>query len=241
MDKLKQWSLITGLVIVLILVGGFLALVQPKRGEASKIRGAVVTQEQANRTLEGQIKVLQEQATHLPTYQARLAAITAKVPESPALPGLIRQLSSAADSAGVSLNGLTPAQPALVQASASTPTSATAGTPASPTGSGTTAGTTRLARIPVSLDVSGGYFQVEQFLSDLESLPRSFLVTTFTASRPEQSTAPVAPPPGGGLVKPAGSLTVKIQGQVFMNAAALGGAAPTATRPTAATAPAAAH
>jgi hypothetical protein len=74
----------------------------------------------------------------------------------------------------------------------------------------------QLASIPLTLNVVGGYFQAEQFVSALENLPRSMRVTNLTIA------------PGANPVKPAAasaadvadgkSLLTVVTGQVFMAA-----------------------
>jgi Tfp pilus assembly protein PilO len=82
-----------------------------------------------------------------------------------------------------------------------------------------------LYQVPLTLNVTGSYFELEQFINKLEGLKRSFLVTGFTVT-----TAPVDESATGDGSGPApGDLTLTLQGRVFL--------APPAT--TAATSPSA--
>src|SRR5207302_8767298 len=118
-----------------------------------------------------------------------------EVPDSPALPTLIRQLSAAADSAGVNLVSLAPGQPALVPVTVVVKPGATTGTaPAAPATSAATAAAAPgalLAAIPLQIQVQGSYPNLQLFFAALEGLPRSMLVTQFNA-------APLAQGSGAG-------------------------------------------
>ncbi|HEY5334849.1 MAG TPA: type 4a pilus biogenesis protein PilO, partial [Mycobacteriales bacterium] len=82
-----------------------------------------------------------------------------------------------------------------------------------------------LAQIPVSLSVTGSYFDIEQFLDQLEGLQRSMLVNTFTIGYQGDKAASS----GSTQTVGNGELTVSIQAQVFMSTAALGSATTAAT------------
>jgi Tfp pilus assembly protein PilO len=85
---------------------------------------------------------------------------------------------------------------------AQTPVAATSGetaetAPAAPTAA--------LYQVPLNLEVSGSYFELEQFVNKLEGLKRSFLVTGFTlAEGDSESEVP-------------GDLKLSLQGRVFLS------------------------
>ena len=214
--KMKQWVALTAVGVLAVMAAGWFLLVSPKRGEASNIRAQVASQDSTNSGLQTQLAMLKAQAKTLPQQQAKLARVAAKIPDNPALPSLIRALSAAAEDAGVELVSIAPSGPTPVAAAATTPTTpgatgaagasnarsavpgaasgASSSTPVTLTGSAPSskfsAGT--LTAIPVSINVVGGYFQVEQFLDKLEGLARAAKVTAFTlnpSSNPFKSQA----------------------------------------------------
>lgn len=217
MDKLKQFTIFTVLGCLLVLAAGWFLLVSPKRSDAAALRTQAESQVSANAQLENQLQVLKAQAKDLPKQQAKLAAVAAKIPDNPALPAMIRALTTAATAAGVELVTVTPGPPAAVTAApagapaAAGPAAPAAGAPAA----GGTAGT--LAQIPLSLNVAGGYFQVEQFVSNLENLPRSMRVTNVTLAPGANPIKPVATG-STTTVDDGKTLTTTITGQVFMAA-----------------------
>jgi Tfp pilus assembly protein PilO len=178
--------------------------------------------------------VLKAQAQDLPKQEAFLAQIRRQLPDNPALPTLIRNLTSAAGKSGVELTSLTPELPVAVLAPVAVVAAPTATTAPADEGSAAPAPVAAppaptLYQVPITVKTSGSYFETEQFLNKLEGLKRSFLVTGF-------SLKSVAPVPG----EPAG-LALEIKGRVFLSPAAANTAAsataPAVTSPT--TAPAA--
>ena len=208
MDKLKQYVVFTVLGCLLVLAAGWFVLVSPKRSDASALRDQAATQVAANAQLETRLAVLKAQAKALPKQQAKLAAVAAKIPDNPALPALIRALTTAAKSAGVELVSVTPTAPAAVaSAPATTTTTAAAAAPASSAG--------QLASIGVALNVAGGYFQTEQFVANLENLPRSMRVSGLTLT---PGNNPVTKAPTGAAATDGKTITSTINAQVFMAA-----------------------
>ncbi|MCW2600799.1 MAG: hypothetical protein JWM02_2628 [Frankiales bacterium] len=215
MDKLKQWVALTMLGIIAIVVAGWFLLISPKRSEAAGIEAQAAQQTNANSALQTQIQVLKSQAKQLPQQQAKLAAVQAKIPDNPALPTLIRVLSAAADDAGVELVSMAPGQPTAVAAPvAAAPVAAGGAAGAAPTTATTAVASSAgaLQSIGLTLNVVGGYFQVEQFLDRVESLSRALKVTGFTLA------------PGANPVKPAAgqsstdgsTLSAAITGTVYL-------------------------
>lgn len=226
MTRARQWSVLTAVACLAVLAVGWFILVKPQRTHAASLRSQAAQVDQSNLGLQAQIDHLRAQAKGLSAQQRKLADIATKVPDSPALPSLIRQLSTAADGAGVNLVSLAPGQPTLVQAPIAPATTATA--PTGTTSTGTSPATTTaapaaagavLASIPLQVQVQGSYFNLEQFFAAVEAMPRAMLVTQFSA-------APIVPgtsTTGGPTVAP-GTLNVTLTAAVFMspNAAVAG-------------------
>lgn len=234
MDKLKQWVALTVVGCLAIVAGGWFLLVSPKRQHATELRQAAAIQVDANNALETQLVQLKAQARDLPKEQAKLAAVAARIPDSRAMPALIRALNKAAKSSGVELVSVSPSSTTLVAAAslatvpvavpaaasparpAAAPPAGTSGAavaaPAAASASSSAAG--QLASIGVTLNVVGGFFQIEQFVSALESLQRSMRLTNVSLApgvspvRPVTSTA-------SGPVDDGKSLTATLLGQVY--------------------------
>ncbi|TAL24988.1 MAG: hypothetical protein EPN99_02135 [Frankiales bacterium] len=220
MDKLKQWVALTLVGCLGIMAAGWFLMVSPKRSEAAEVRAAAIAQESTNQGLRTKLEVLKAQAKDLPKKQADLARVAAKIPSDPGLPALIRALTAASTSAGVELVSVTPGPPAAVAAPVATqpvatPAAAPAGQPAaSPAAAAPAASVGTLAAIPVAINVVGGYFEVSQFLANLENLPRALRVTNLTlapGTSPTEKADTTSADDGS-------SLTSTITGSVYMAA-----------------------
>jgi Tfp pilus assembly protein PilO len=211
MDKLKQYVALTVLGSLVVLALGWFFVVSPKRSQASDLDSQTATKSSENSQLKAALQVLKAQAKDLPKQQAKLAAVAARIPDNPALPALIRALTTASKSAGVELVSVTPGVPAAgtgVAAGGAVTAPAAAGTTAAvPTG---TAG--QLQTIPLALNVVGGYFQVEQFVAALENLPRSMRVSNLQLTPGPNPVKPTT----GAPVDDGRSLVTTISGSVFM-------------------------
>ena len=88
------------LALLLVIAAWFL-LIAPERSNAADLRDQVSAQEASNEQIALKTKQLEAQFASLPARQAQLAEIKQQMPDNPALPSLIRDLSSNATSAGV--------------------------------------------------------------------------------------------------------------------------------------------
>jgi len=223
MEKMRQWTILTALGVVGVMAAGWFLLVSPQRSHASQLRGDAAGIEQSTGSLQAQIAQLKQQQKGETAQQRRLMQIAEQIPDNPQLPALIRELSVAAHDAGVSLDSLAPSAPALVT------TTATGGTAAA--GSAASA---PLAQIPVTIAVTGSYFNIETFMRELEHLDRALMSTglTVAAATGDTSTS------GAGAAPNA--LTGQIQAVVFESPSVVPAAqAQTAAPATASSAPAA--
>jgi Tfp pilus assembly protein PilO len=217
MDKLKQYVVFTVLGCLVVLAAGWFLLVSPKRSDAQALRSDRDAAQASNNDLLRKLQVLKAQAKNLPKEQAKLAAVAARIPDNTAMPALVRALTGAAKSAGIELVSVTPSAPVVVAGAAAAAPAAPAATGAKAavpaTGSAAaSASAGQLASIPLTLSIAGGYFQVEQFVANLENLPRAMRLNNLAIA------------PGINPVKPTSAATVDdgksllstVTGQVFM-------------------------
>jgi type IV pilus assembly protein PilO len=201
MTVTRKWSFLALLLVVAIFAAGWFLLISPKRGEAADLKSQTASQEEANSRLEQKLQVLVAQQEELPRQRARLAQIRTQIPDNPALPALIRDLTSAGRKVGASIDAMSPALPTALAPAAQVPVaSGTEATPAAPAAAA-------LYQVPLTLEVSGSYFELEQFVNKLEGLKRAYLVTGFTLGEGEGDAE-------GGT---AGDLKLSLQGRVFLS------------------------
>ena len=221
MEKMRQWTILTALGVVGVLAAGWFVLVSPQRSHVSDLKAKALTEQQATSQVQAQVAQLKQQQQGEPAQQRKLMKIASQIPDNPQLPTLIRELAAAAHKSGVSLDAMAPAQPTMLAAAAPT----TTGTAA--TG---TAAAAPLASIPVTISVTGSYFNIESFMRSLEHLDRALLAKGLT----------VAPATGNSDAKSApNALSGQIQAVVFESpVVAPAAATATAPAPAASTAPA---
>jgi type IV pilus assembly protein PilO len=220
MTKTQQWSALTGLAVVVVLLAGWFLLVAPKRGEVADLREQTTAQEQRHQQVRTQLAMLKAQDADLPAQRARLAEIAAKLPDGTALPALVRSLTETADRSGVDIVSITPGQPAAVTGSSGSSSGSSgagsSGKGSSSTGSAGAGNGGQLASIPVTLQVHGGFFQLEGFVHRLETLRRAFLVTGVTLAPGPKLQPSGADAGGGGSDAWTGNLVATLTGRVFM-------------------------
>jgi len=132
--------------MVLVLVAGAMLLVRPVRESTSQARDDERAARRESQTLQDQIRVLQSLQANEATLREQAAKALAEFPPTPALPGLVNALQNLADKAGVELASVSPSTP---KPSSLHP---------------------QLAEITTQLNVTGGYFEIQDFLSRLEDL-----------------------------------------------------------------------
>jgi type IV pilus assembly protein PilO len=238
MTATRKWSALAVLLVAAIFVASWFLLIAPKRSEASGLRAQKAEQDATNQRLIEQLEVLKAQAQDLPKQEAFLAQIRRQVPNNPALPALIRDLTAGAKKSGVDIISLAPALPIAVVAPVATTVAVptTAGTAApSPTTTPAAGAVTVpsaaapvLYQVPITVKTSGSYFETEQFLNKIEGLKRSFLVTGFTLKYAQSTSENPT----------AGPLEMEIKGRVFLSPAAAVAAGATVPVPGATTTPA---
>src|SRR5947209_20010643 len=182
MSKTRQWALLTAVACLAVLAAGLVLVIKPQRADASRLRTQTAGVESHSAQLRSQVDQLRQEQKDLPAVQKLLSQIATKIPDNPALPTLIRQLSAAADGAGVTLISLAPSAPTVATTAPGAVTAAGAGATAATTAgaSSTSPAASPLASIPITVQVQGSYFNIEQFFSAVESLNRAMLVGGFT-------------------------------------------------------------
>jgi Tfp pilus assembly protein PilO len=140
-------------VVLVILAVAFLVL--PKNSEVGEKRQDLQEAEEQEAVLQSELARLQALEEDLPRIRRQLAGFRRAVPAVADLPGLINQLQSAADVAGVDFFAITPAEPLPAVGGQAT-------------------------QIPARIQVIGGFFPVDELLFRLETLRRAAKVVSIT-------------------------------------------------------------
>lgn len=174
-DGAIKWYAGSALAAVLVLVAGWSLLVSPQRANAEEINVSAEARVAANMATERQIASLKAQYKDLPVLEQQLAAVRGRIPQAPNLPGLLRSLTTTAKTAGVDLKSVTPSVPAAIGG----------GSGAGADGAGLAA-PGQVNQVPMALAVEGKFANIRLFLSGLEAMPRSFLVSSLDVKRDEE-------------------------------------------------------
>lgn len=165
---------IFGAVLLLVSALAFLLVLQPQAARIADTKKQTDAQVQRTSQLNlelGQLQALQQQA---PQLRARAQRVDTAIPNDPQLGPFILQVQEAATKSAIDWLVVSPSPPAT----------------------GPEAG---LLEIGVSMNLNGGYFQVQDFLARLETLGRAVKISAVTLG-----------PGPTGLPQLAASLTMKM-------------------------------
>lgn len=185
----RRAALITGGTALGLLALWFVLLWGPQGGRLSDAQARLDAAESRNDELELRLGRLQAAQEGAPARMAELEALRRAVPDDPELAQFILDANQAASESGVDFLSISPNEPAV----------GVGGLP---------------PVIALSISVTGGYFEVLDYLGRVDDLPRIVVIDSIN----------LAPGGGDGALQ---ELTVSITGRMFATAAPQ--LAPTAT------------
>lgn len=194
----KEVYIITAVVAVVVILAWYFLLLSPTRTKLSDLDGQVQAQQAALATAKQEVARLESYKKTAPQSRAEIVRLGKMLPESEGIPSLIIELTGTADASGVDLNSIA---------------------------RGATQPGTPFGLQSVTLQVTGRFFDVEDFLYRLESYVAfrnaSFRVTgrllevkTLTITGAATTTSGSAPP-----------LTVSVELNAYLWAAPVAAAA----------------
>lgn len=217
MDKNRMWVIGSVLAMVAVLFLGWVAGIQPQLAAAGIANAERATVEQTNVVQAAALAKLTEDFASLDSLKASLAPLADSVPSGTEAPAFLSQMDALAVAHGVTLVGITMADPMAytpivppatvptggtdaeaevtseVQTdAAAAPEAAVAGAPPV-TNSQITS--TNFASLAVNVEVSGSYANVLNFVSAVQSGTRLFMVTglkTAATDAPGEVTATIS-------------------------------------------------
>jgi Tfp pilus assembly protein PilO len=181
--------------VLAVIVVWYLVIYSPKADELTTVKADVATEAKKTQDLESQLAQLNEQKKNASQQEALLNKFDAAIPEQPDLGEFIIQANNIADSSGVDFMSVAPSPPAA-------------------------SGTTTV--IALSISIQGGFFQVKDYLSQLESLERLVIVDGIKISAGSSAEGTSA----DGV-----TLSVTVTGRMFTRAQPAGAAGATPTAP----------
>ncbi|HEX6888197.1 MAG TPA: GspMb/PilO family protein [Candidatus Nanopelagicales bacterium] len=196
----RTWRIAGVAAALLLLVAGWFALVNPTLADAAALDTEAASQQAASDQLESRISLLKKQSEELPAQEAILASIQQRMPSDAALPTLIRNLTTVANSANVTVAAVTPGRPTPVeppappappapQAEGEEPADADAESADADSASSTSDSSAAVPAGPkvqaVSLNITacGTFAQLRSYLRALETMKRVVAVNGLQLSR----------------------------------------------------------
>ena len=148
----KRAPILAGVIMAVIAVLAFLLIVNPKRAEVADAQSKLEEAQGQELTKVAQRATLQQAEAEAPANRKIIRQVEQQLPPTADPQGFILLLKNAAVKAGVD----------LTQEAIQSPT----------------AGETGVTTIPINVTLSGTYFSLDEYLFQLETLPRAAKVTS---------------------------------------------------------------
>ncbi|MEO8291932.1 MAG: type 4a pilus biogenesis protein PilO [Actinomycetota bacterium] len=175
----RRTTVIAGVVMAGLVLLAFLFLVSPKRAQVSQAQTALEEAQAQNGTLRSQLGSLKQAEIEAPANRKLIRRVEQQLPPTADPQGFILLLKNAADKAGVDL------------------TQQTIGAPV--------AGANGVTTIPITVSLTGTYFSLDEYLFQLETLPRAAKVSAIS----------MAPAGTEGATTSAGRLTMQVTMELY--------------------------
>ena len=204
---------------VLLILVWYFVLFAPTSSDLNDTRDQVASAESQKQELENTIAHLKELSANAAQQQASLRRLRAAIPPTPELGAFILQANEIATSTGIDWLSIAPTPPT------------------------TTIGPGPTSTIALSMQISGGFFEVLDYLNQLEGLERVVVVDTINVSAAGADTGGTSGTSGDATVSGAATsggsggapnLSVTLSGRMFTDASATSsaGGVPTPGTPT---------
>jgi Tfp pilus assembly protein PilO len=174
----KRAPIIAGVIMLVIAVLAFLLIVNPKRAQVSEAESALADAQSQELTKVAQRASLQQAEAAAPANRKIIRQVEQQLPPTADPQGFILLLKNAAVKAGVDLS----------QESIGTPT----------------AGESGVTIIPIAVTLSGTYFSLDEYLFQLETLPRAAKVVDVSLA-----------PSGEGATTVSGTLSMQASIELY--------------------------
>ena len=187
----RRTMLIAGAAALAVLVLWYLVLWSPRKAELTDARDQREKAESERQELAIRVDRLRAAQKDEPIKRAQVEALRTTIPDDPNLAAFILDTNDAAAKAGIDWISVSPAEPApgkeVVAAIAAAPANP------DPNAVVTAPPPSRVpAEIALQLQITGGYFQVLDFLNRLNDMPRLVVTDALNISSDEDAKLTVA-------------------------------------------------
>jgi hypothetical protein len=164
--------ILVAVVSLVLVVGSWVAVIQPKRDQASKLGTQISTAQTALNTARGQVVAGEAAKSSYAQDYAQIARLGEAVPSDDNVPSLIYQLQNAASSTGVDFRVLK-LNPAASSGPVTTPTTTAAGASMSQASTatlppGAAVGPAGFPTLPFTFTFRGNFFHLSDFFGRLD-------------------------------------------------------------------------
>lgn len=159
----RRTPVIAGIVMAVLVVLTFLFVVSPKRAQVSEAEATLEDTRVQAIALRSQLAALNQASIQAPANRRLIRQVEQQLPPTADPQGFILLLKNAADKAGVD----------LTQQSIGVPT----------------AGANGVTTIPITVSLTGTYFSLDEYLFQLETLPRAAKVISVSMASAATSGA----------------------------------------------------
>lgn len=149
--------------------------VAPRMAQAADVRAQVESVDSATLALHSQLNKLQDMVNDSAATAARAQALFSTMPQEADLPNVLTRISKAATDAGISAENIESITPAVPMPLATDDRRSSAGDVAAASAAAKLG--VKIAKMDISITVVGRSQQLSDFLDNLQSLDRAFLVT----------------------------------------------------------------
>lgn len=175
----RRTPVIAGIVMAVLVVLTFLFVVSPKRAQVSEAEATLEDTRVQAIALRSQLAALNQASIQAPANRRLIRQVEQQLPPTADPQGFILLLKNAADKAGVD----------LTQQSIGVPT----------------AGANGVTTIPITVSLTGTYFSLDEYLFQLETLPRAAKVISVSMASAATS----------GATTTSGQLTMQVAMELY--------------------------
>lgn len=188
----RRTMLIAGAVAVGVLALWYFLLWGPRKADLSAAKERRDKAESLRNELVARVTRLKASQKDEPAKRAQLEALRTTIPDDPNLAAFILDTNDAASKAGIDWISIAPSEPTAATTTPGSParTSSTAAT--ATTGDGTAPAGGLPAEIKLNLQITGGYFQVLDFMNRLNDMPRLVVTDSVTVNSDDKAKLTVA-------------------------------------------------
>jgi Tfp pilus assembly protein PilO len=171
----RLWLLGGAVLAILIVLIGYVMLISPQNSNTSSAQSQVSSAKTDNALLRVRINSLRQQNKNLAQFQAELTTAHLALPDTSGLPDFLRTLQSIGNATLATVSALAVGSPTDVTGVAG------GATTSAKAGSSSPASGQRIYALPISAQVTGTTDQLNQFLTQLQSVqPRAVLISGLT-------------------------------------------------------------